>query len=298
VAQIVRVPAIASVTTLARPHSLLHPEVLASFLAVLPTAIQMTATSRRERAHFRVISKHLQETYHIPRPRLFDVYNNLSDLNLVYSTRQLQIYPHAFDERFKFVGPFLGARAEAPDFPFDALAAQPVIYMSLGTVFNDNPAFYRLCFDAFAGLPYQVVLSIGTRTDPLQVGTIPSNFIVQPFVPQLQLLQRAALFITHSGMNSVSEGLWAGVPLLMLPQAADQHSIAQRVQRLGAGKLLPPKHLTARRLRTEARELLVEPLFRQRSAAIGASFRQAGGPKMAVDEIEAFKRKHSLDARE
>jgi MGT family glycosyltransferase len=297
VAQILQVPAIASVTTLARPHSLRHPEVLASFFRVMPTAIQMAATSRRERAQFRVISKHLQETYHIPRPQLANVYANLADLNLVYSTRQIQIYPHAFDARFKFVGPFLGARAEAPDFPFDGLGDQPVIYISLGTVFNDHPAFYRLCFDAFAGLPYQVVLSIGIRTDPLPLGTIPSNFIVKPFVPQLQLLQRAALFITHSGMNSVSEGLWAGVPLLMLPQAADQHSIAQRVQRLGAGKRLPPKHLTARRLRAAAEELLAEPRFQQRSAAIGASFRQAGGPAAAVDEIEAFKRRHGLDAR-
>jgi MGT family glycosyltransferase len=297
VAQIVRVPAIASVTTLARPHSLLHPEVLASFLKVLPTVIQMAWTSRRERAQFGAISKHIEKTYHIPRPHLANAYANLADLNLVYSTRQLQIYPHAFDERFKFVGPLLGARAEAPAFPFDALGDQPVIYISLGTVFNDHPAFYRLCFDAFAGLPYWVVLSIGTRTDSLRLGTIPSNFIVKPFVPQLQLLQRAALFITHSGMNSVSEGLWAGVPLLMLPQAADQHSIARRVQGLGAGKLLPPRHLTAQRLRTAAEELLAEPLFQQRSAAIGVSFRLAGGPTAAVDEIEAFKRRHGLDAR-
>lgn len=98
-------------------------------------------------------------------------------------------------------------------------------------------------------------------------------------------------------MNSVSEGLWAGIPLLMLPQAADQHAIAQRVQQLGAGKRLTPKHLTAQRLRAVAEELLAEPLFQQRSAAIGASFSQAGGPKMAVDEIEAFKRRHGLDTR-
>lgn len=294
VAQIVRVPAIASVTTLARPHSLLHRELLGTLLQAMPTTLQQAFAGRKELAHFQAISKQLQRTYHIPRLQFGDVYNNLADLNLVYTTRQLQVWPNAFDERFKFVGPFLTRSEEASAFPFDELGDQPVIYISLGTVFNDKPAFYRLCLDAFAGRPYCVVLSMGTKTDPLRLGTIPSNFIVKPFVPQLRLLQCAALFITHGGMNSVNEGLSAGVPLLMLPQAADQLFIAQHIQRLGAGKLLRPRRLTAQRLRSAAEEMLAQPAFQQRSAAIGASLRQAGGPKGAVDEIEAFKRGHGM----
>ena len=294
IAQILRVPAVASVTTLARPHSLLHPEVLASLPAAMPTMIQMSFEGRRELAKFRAITKQLHKTYHIPRPQLGEVYNNLAELNIVYSTRQLQIYPHSFDERFKFVGPFLGRHAEAPSFPFDELGDEPVIYISLGTVFNDKGDFYRLCLEAFADLNHRVVMSIGTRTDLLHLGTIPRNFIVKAFVPQLQLLQRAALFITHSGMNSVSEGLCAGVPLLMIPQAADQLFIAQRVQRLGAGKVLRNTKLNANRLRKAAEEILAQPAFRQRSASIGASLRQAGGPPYAVDEIEAFKRRHGM----
>ncbi len=292
VAQILRIPAIASVTTLARPHSLLHPEVLASLPAAMPTMIQMSFEGRRELAKFLAITKQLHETYHIPRPQLAEVYNNLAELNIVYTTRQLQIYPNSFDERFKFVGPFLGLRVEAPSFPFDELGDEPVIYISLGTVFNDKRDFYRLCLEAFADLNYRVVMSIGNKTDILHLGTIPGNFIVKPFVPQLQLLQRTTLFITHSGMNSVSEGLSAGVPLLMIPQAADQLFIAQRVQRLGAGKMLRNTQLSAHRLRNAAEEILAQPAFQQRSANIGASFRQAGGPTFAVDEIEAFKRKH------
>ena len=294
-AQILRIPAIASVATLARPHSLLHPEVLATFLSAMPTALQMSFAGRREVAQFRAISKQLQEMYHIPRPHLGDTYNNLADLNLVYSTRQLQIYPNSFDARFKFVGPFLGGEVAAPAFPFDELGDQPLISIALGTIFNDNAAFYRLCLDAFAGLPYQVVLATGTNIDLFELGTIPNNFLVKPFVPQLQLLQRAALFITHSGMNSVSGGLWAGVPLLMVPQGADQFLIAKRVQRLGAGKLLRPRRLTAQRLRTAAEEILAQPMFQQRSrwpwGLLPASQRARG----AVDEIEVFKRQHGLE---
>ena len=237
-AQILQVPAIASVTTLARPHSILHPEVLASVLLLIPTMIQQSFAGRRELAHFRAITKQLHETYHIPRPQLAEVYTSLAELNIVYTTTQLQIYGHAFDDTFKFVGPSIGLHAPAPSFPFDELGNEPVIYISLGTIFNDKGDFYRLCLEAFADLNYRVVMSVGNKTEMNHLETIPSNFIVKPFVPQLQLLQCAALFITHCGMNSVSEGLSAGVPLLMIPQAADQLYIAQRVQRLGAGKML------------------------------------------------------------
>ncbi len=85
------------------------------------------------------------------------------------------------------------------------------------------------------------------------------------------LLERAALFITHSGMNSVSEGLLAGVPLLMIPQTADQRSIARHVQRLGAGKMLHKTKLNTQRLRKVTEEVLAQPAFQQMSANIGAS---------------------------
>ena len=294
IAQILRVPAVSSVTTLARPRSILHREVLASLLPVMPIMIQQSFEGQKELAKFQAITRQLHETYHIPRPQLGDVYNNLAELNIVYSTRQLQIFPNSFDDTFKFVGPFLGIHAEAPSFPFDELGDEPVIYISLGTVFNDKGDFYRLCLEAFANLDYHVVMSIGNRIDSTQLGTIPENFIVRPFVPQVQLLQRTTLFITHSGMNSVSEGLSAGVPLLMIPQAADQLFIARRVQKLGAGKMLRSTKLTAHRLRKAAEEMLAQPTFQQMSASIGASFRQAGGPTLAVDEIEAFKRRHGM----
>jgi MGT family glycosyltransferase len=79
---------------------------------------------------------------------------------------------------------------------------KPLVYISLGTLFNAQPEFYRRALAAFAHGRYQVVLSVSCKTPISSLGAIPSHVIVQPSVPQLDILQRAALFITHGGMNS------------------------------------------------------------------------------------------------
>ncbi len=61
--------------------------------------------------------------------------------------------------------------------------------------------------------------SVGTQTQIAELGDTPTNFIVRNYEPQLEVLQHAKLFITHGGMNSTSEGLYYGVPLIVLPQS-------------------------------------------------------------------------------
>jgi MGT family glycosyltransferase len=294
VAEILRIPAVASVSTIARPHEPMRREIAMAMLPTLPSSVRMLVEGRRELRKFNEIVGQLRATYHIPKMGIADAYNNLADLNIVYSIKDLQAWPNTFDERFKFVGPFLDDLSQAATFPFAELGEQPAIYISLGTVFNDKDDFYRLCFEAFADLNRRVILSIGSRTDISRLGAIPANFIVRPFVPQFQVLRHAALFITHAGMNSVNEGLFERVPLLMIPQAADQFFIARRLQRLGVGKTLDSSQLSADRLRSAAEEMLVNPVYRQQCETLSAALHQAGGPSAAVDAIDAFKRRHGL----
>jgi MGT family glycosyltransferase len=294
IAQILQVPAIASVTSLASIQPSLHPEMFVTMLAILPIATRSLFEGRKEFRKFLAITRQLHETYHIPRPQITDVYENLAELNIVYATKQLQLYPNSFNDTYKFVGPAIGIRPEAAPFALDELENKPIIYISLGTIFNAKENFYRLCLKAFGDLNYHVIMSVGSKTDIASLGTIPANFSVGAFLPQVQILQHTSLFITHAGMNSISEGLSAGVPLLMLPQAADQTFIARRIQQLGAGKVLDNTKLSAQILYNAATEILAQPAFQKVSASVGASFRQAGGIKMAVDEIEAFKHKKGL----
>jgi MGT family glycosyltransferase len=113
-----------------------------------------------------------------------------------------------------------------------------------------------------------------------------------PVVPQLTLLQRTDVFITHAGMNSANEALYYGVPMIAIPQAGDQSWVAQRIEQLGAGKVLHRRTLSAKKLRRSVAEILANPAYAQASAAIGQTLREAGGYQRAVEEILAFKRTH------
>ncbi len=178
---------------------------------------------------------------------------------------------------------------------FDALHDGPLLYISLGTLFDRQNEFYHCCFQAFEQSDYQVVMSVGKHTTREQLGPTPENFMVCQSVPQLELLQRATLFITHAGMNSTNEALYYGVPLLAIPQATDQHSIARRIEQTGAGIRLSRKRVTASRLRNSADEIRTHPHYAQASARIGESLRQAGGFRAALLTIQQFKQMYHIE---
>ncbi|WP_348519735.1 glycosyltransferase [Bacillus sp. 166amftsu] len=92
----------------------------------------------------------------------------------------------------------------------------------MGTVFNQQPDFYHTCFEAFRDSPVTVILAVGKCTDSNQFKNIPPNFRMYNYVPQLDILQHADLFITHGGMNSSSESLYFCVPMLVIPVMGEQ----------------------------------------------------------------------------
>lgn len=241
-------------------------------------------------------AKRIAQRYGAFSPDVIDFLGNPQALNIIFTSREFQVEGHRFDERYKFVGPSLGARQETTDFPFDGIGSEPLVYISLGTVFNDAVDFYRACFEAFAGEPWRVVLSFGNRIDQKSLGETPANFIVRPFVPQLEILQRASLFVTHGGMNGVNEALFYQVPLIVVPQRGDQYVVATRVETLGVGLRVLPQEATPQRLRAAAAMILSNPEFGRRAKEIGASLQAGGGYKRAADEIFAFKKSVATDA--
>lgn len=279
-AQILNVPTICSVSMF-----VITPRMIISDPAQIRNRLISGTLVRR----MRQLSAQISATYQVRNVSLFDLANNRGQLNIVYTSRAFQPDSNSFDETCQFVGPSLLSRANAPAFPYEKLDPEmPLIYISLGTLFNAHPEFYRHALAAFAQSPYQIVLSLGYKTPLAALGDLPAHVIVQPSVPQLEILQRAALFLTHGGMNSVSEALYYGVPLLCIPQSADQPWVAKRVVQLGAGKMLWRSGIHPRRLRSLADEILAHPLYAQASARLGKTLREAGGYMRAADEIQQF----------
>ncbi len=235
----------------------------------------------------------LRRRYGLAWP-LTDVFSNTEAFNLVYTSREFQPGGDRFGDDFAFVGPCLAPRPDDSDFRFEALGDAPLIYISLGTVRNRRADFYRACLDALGDGPYAVVMSIGTETPLDALGPIPAHVIVRPRVPQLAVLERASLFITHAGMNSIHEGLYYGVPLIAVPQQPEQTAVAARVVAVGAGIHLPDAQANAATLRAAVERVLADPGYAARSRALGDTLRAAGGCPRAADEVFAFKARLGL----
>jgi MGT family glycosyltransferase len=214
------------------------------------------------------------------------------DLNVAFIPRELQPDNPLVDKTFRFVGPSINPEARRGDVSFEALGPEPVVYISLGTLHLGSTDFFQHCFEAFRDMPAQFILSVGKQTDIQALYPIPANFIVRPSVPQLDVLQRAAVFITHGGMNSVLEGLYYGVPLILIPQQAEQLMIGLYVAAQGAGLLLREhvagQRITAGELRHSLERIMAEPRYREGAGTLQQSLRACGGYRQAADEIQAF----------
>jgi MGT family glycosyltransferase len=283
------VPAASSFTTFAFNRQVPSPTAgswnLLAAAALRPGTLRGFVRARRE----------LSRRYHPGRLPLLDLGNIRQPLNLVYTSRQFQLGAGEFDGSYQFVGPSIGARPGDPSFPLDRLR-DPVLYASLGTVFNAQPHLLRSFATALAPLAGSVVVSTG-HTDPAALGLLPGNVVARRSVPQLDVLARAALFVTHGGMNSVNEAMYAGVPMLVVPQGADQPLVASRVVELGAGLSLRTDEVDETVVRALARRLLGESRFPAAAGTLRAAQRQAGGYRRAADELERYAATVTMPAR-
>lgn len=214
------------------------------------------------------------------------------DLTLMLTSRELHPPSPMFDDpRWVFTGASIDARTRSDSFDFSRLDGRPVIYVSLGTLIFGKSDFYERCMAALGDYPAQVLMSVGRGTDLSRFADAPENFIVAQSFPQLDVLQRAAMFISPAGLNSVHEALWYGVPMVAVPQHFEQLHNAEAMDAGGAGITLTDEThgatVSAARLR-EAVETIAADLagYKQRAAALGETLREGGGYVEAANRIE------------
>lgn len=112
------------------------------------------------------------------------------------------------------------------------------MYISLGTVIKGAVSFFQNCVDVFRGENIDVIISVGQKFDVRKLKDIPQNVHIYKSVPQLDVLKMADVFVTHGGMNSVSEALVYGTPMVVIPFVSDQPVNARCIEKLGVGKKL------------------------------------------------------------
>ena len=202
-----------------------------------------------------------------------------SDANthtIVYTSPQFQPCSETFSDNYAFVGPSIRPATDEIDKRKDKL-----IYISMGTVNNDMMPFYKTCISALRNTDYQIIMSVGNLVSLEEFGALPENISVYSHIDQIAVLKQADIFVSHCGMNSVSESLYFEVPLVMLPQTSEQKGVAQRVFQLGAGIKLEKSVSVLSAINT----ILRDNTYKQNASQIADGFKNSSGAKGAADKI-------------
>lgn len=289
-----------------QPTFVLNEQLGQTFWTMLAQANQLAmprASAFEQPVTFGAALEELRSIYPVPSIDLQSFFDHAEALNIVPIPRAFQPGGETFDDRFQFVGPILRPREQGTDVPLARLKQQPTLYISLGTVCQEEAAFYQTCFAAFgegervstrqrafwgpgeqAKPPWQVVLATG-KSNLSMLGASPQNFLVRPRVPQLAVLQHSRVFVTHGGMNSVMEALFYGVPLVVIPHMLEQSITAQRVEELGLGVALERNAVTVDHLQETVWRVASEQPIRTRVQHMREIIRQSGGARSAAEAI-------------
>jgi len=201
--------------------------------------------------------------------------------------------------QFHYAGPFHDDEGrEQVSFPWEKLTGAPLIYASLGTLVNGIEHVYRAILEAVGRFPEtQVVLSVGKNSDPDDLRPIPSNAIIVSTAPQIELLKRASLCITHAGLNTALEALAQGVPMVAIPIGFDQPGVAARVAYHGVGEFVEIGDLTAERLAQLIQKVRQNPSYRDKARYFQKVIARTQGLDLAADVIErAFNNNQIVDS--
>ena len=227
-----------------------------------------------------------RQQWHLPPLQYAtDTYSELAQI--CQQPAQFEFPRQSLPACFHFTGPLTDAASREPTaFPFDQLTGQPLIYASLGTLQNRLLWLFEAIAAACEHLDVQLVIALGGGTLPESLPSLPGSPLVVGYAPQLQLLQKAALTITHAGLNTVLESLSNGVPIVAIPITNDQPGVATRIAWTGTGEVILPRRLTVSKLHRNIRQVLTQTSYRHDAVCLKKAIRATGGPQQAADIIE------------
>ena len=228
----------------------------------------------------------LQAEYGGPLLTCDEIFDSWADFNIVTVSKSFHPASEAFDpEKYFFAGAQIAPRTEdgswqAPD------NGKPLLYTSLGSLFNNWPEFYTMLFEAVKDLDINVLCSLGKTLKPEDLGEIPSNVTTMAFTPQLEVLAKCDYFFTHAGIGSVMEALYFGVPLFCVPQMDEQEFTAARAVEVGvACASLTKPQVTTEALRENLIKLINDPTYKKKAQEASDEMHNEGGCARAAQAV-------------
>lgn len=230
----------------------------------------------------KVINEYRRQCSLPPYSIFDDIWSKLAQLS--QKPAEFEFPRRSLPQYFHFTGPFFRSFTRTPvAFPYEQLTGQPIIYASLGTIQNYQKWIFHSIAEACAETDAQLVITLGKSEDLESLPRMLGNPLVVRYAPQLELLQKATLTITHAGMNTVLESLSNGVPMVAIPLASEQPGIAARITWTGTGEVVPLSRFSVPRLRAAIHQVLTANSYRKNAYRLQEAIRQAGGVSRAAD---------------
>jgi zeaxanthin glucosyltransferase len=190
--------------------------------------------------------------------------------------------------QFHYAGPFHDGRGRLDfDFPWQQLTGEPIVYASMGTLQNGLVDIFRSITQAAIGLKeLQFVLAVGGQLDPKQLGVVPANVMVVSYAPQIDILKRSSLCITHAGLNTALESLSSGVPMIAIPVTNDQPGVAARIADKKVGVVMSPDQASPANFVAAIKRVLGDSTIRNNVQRMQKAIRSADGLSIAAGILE------------
>ena len=169
------------------------------------------------------------------------------------------------------------------------LPGVPTVYISLGTVFNRNPEVFATILAGLHDEELNVIVTIGNDQDPAALGPQPEHIHVERFIAQSALLPHCDAVVNQGG-TAILEILAHGLPLLVLPQGANQFHNAEACVSAGVARRLLPAEVTAERVRGAIRALQEDPSYRERAREVARESEEMPGPEEGARLVERLAR--------
>jgi UDP:flavonoid glycosyltransferase YjiC (YdhE family) len=167
-----------------------------------------------------------------------------------------------------------------------ASPSKPTVYVTLGTEFNSFDMFSRILTSICNETTVNVIVTIGVNRYPSSFGPQPEHIRIERYIPQSAVMAVADLVICHGGSGAIMGALTAGVPMLLLPQGADQFDNTSCCVERGVARALFAEQVTTDAIQLGVQTLLRDTAYRTAAAEVATEIRQLPNVTTAVPLIE------------